>query len=278
MFKRYWWMFLAMVPVGVLVGLLFAGIVTYLTPTEYESTAMLELVDRRPRATGAETREPRRPEYFQTEIKKITSRKPLKMAMSALDLNNRWGLDHEQTLALMKKAVKPQHVAGTDLISITVRHTSREDARDIAMEVTRAYIGYRNELAGKPLKEMTVELGDAVREQEDVVAEKRKIVNLISRREDAASGESRDFTDAKRDLETELAVLQSVKLKLVGTEIERDTEGLGAVVIHDDPVIPDTPVSPDVTRNLVTGLIGGFFLSPLLALPLMWTLNRKHTD
>ena len=181
MFNRYWWMFLAMVPVGALVGLLVAGIVTYLTPTEYESTAMLELVDRRPRAMDAEMREPRRPQFFQTEIKKITSQKPLKMAMYALDLNNRWGLDHEQTLTLMKKAMKPRHVAGTDLISITVRHTSREDARDIAVEVTRAYIQYRDKLAEKPLEEMAAALEDVLRNQEDIVAENASSAESVGR-------------------------------------------------------------------------------------------------
>ncbi len=276
MFKRYWWMLLAMVPVGVLGCLLIAAIATYLTPSEYESTAVIELKDRRPRVNGLKSQDPRTEAFFQTEIKKITGRNPLNRAIAALDLPNRWGLDHEATLAALKAAVKPQRIDGTDLVSITARHTNREDARDIAAEVTRAYMDYRIELTEKPLTELIGELRKVVREQEDVVAEKRKIMNIISRREDTATGDSRNFIDSKRDLETELALLQEIKLKLVRTEIEKSSGELGSVIVHDDPVIPDTPVSPNVTRNLLAGMIGGFLLSPFFALPLMWMLNRKH--
>ncbi len=276
MFKRYWWMFLAMVPVGVLGCFLIAAIITYLTPTEYESTAVIEISDHRQRVNGMESQEPRTETLFQTEIEKITARNPLKKAVKALDLTNRWGLDHEATLAALNAAVKPKRIPRTDLISITVRHTNREDARDIAAEVSKAYIAYGRELVEKPMVKVVSELKKVVLAQEDVVEEKRKVMNLISRREDAASGESRDYIDAKRDLETELALLQEIKLKLVALEIERDSGGLNPVVVHDDPVISQTPVSPNVTRNLVSGSIAGFFLSPFLALPLMWLANRKH--
>ncbi len=46
--------------------------------------------------------------------------------------------------------------------------------------------------------------------------------------------------------------------------------------IHDDPVIADSSVSPNVGLNLVTGVLGGLLVSLFLALPVMWLLNRKH--
>jgi uncharacterized protein involved in exopolysaccharide biosynthesis len=46
------------------------------------------------------------------------------------------------------------------------------------------------------------------------------------------------------------------------------------VVIHDEPQIPQVPVSPNVTLDLILGAVGGFLLSPLLALPLFLLLDR----
>ena len=47
------------------------------------------------------------------------------------------------------------------------------------------------------------------------------------------------------------------------------------VIIHDAPVLPDSPVSPNVTLNLIIGVVLGLLLSPLLELPMMRLLNRR---
>ena len=43
MLKRWWWVFLVMVPVGPVLGLLTAAVVTYVTPRKYESRAVIEV-------------------------------------------------------------------------------------------------------------------------------------------------------------------------------------------------------------------------------------------
>jgi uncharacterized protein involved in exopolysaccharide biosynthesis len=277
MFKRYWWILLAMVPVAVLGCFLIAAIITYLTPSKFESTAVIEILDHRLRVNGMESQEPRTEAFYQTEIKKITSRNSLIKAIESLDLSKRWGVDRETALAILKGALKPQQIRGTDLISISAIHTNREDARDIVAEVSRAYIDYRKELAEKPLAEMVEELHKMLLNQEDSVAEKRKALSLISMREDTDSLGNQNLIDAKRDLELELAVLQETKLKLTNYEIEKNSPNLSSVVVHDDPIISETPVSPNVTRSLMIGLAAGLFLSPFLALPMMWILHRKNS-
>ncbi len=47
------------------------------------------------------------------------------------------------------------------------------------------------------------------------------------------------------------------------------------VLVHDYPMIADSPISPNVTLNLAIGTALGLVLSPLLALPVMWRLNRR---
>jgi uncharacterized protein involved in exopolysaccharide biosynthesis len=54
MFKRYWWMFLVMVPLGSLAGLLVAAVITYMMPKKYESEAIIQVMPRdQPSGMGA---------------------------------------------------------------------------------------------------------------------------------------------------------------------------------------------------------------------------------
>ena len=57
-------------------------------------------------------------------------------------------------------------------------------------------------------------------------------------------------------------------------EINQDMPG-DVIVVHEDPVIADLPVSPRVGPNLAAGVLGGLLVSPFLALPLMLWMNRS---
>ena len=57
-----------------------------------------------------------------------------------------------------------------------------------------------------------------------------------------------------------------LKLKQTGENIAAKMDG-ESVVIHQEPQIANSPISPNVTLNLTLGAVGGFLLSPLLALP-----------
>jgi uncharacterized protein involved in exopolysaccharide biosynthesis len=71
-----------------------------------------------------------------------------------------------------------------------------------------------------------------------------------------------------------MALLDKMRLQLISGGLS-PYEAENAVVIHDDPVIADSPISPNVTFNLVAGSVGGLLLSPFLALPVMWWMNRR---
>jgi capsular exopolysaccharide synthesis family protein len=60
-----------------------------------------------------------------------------------------------------------------------VRHTNPEDARDVAMEVAKAYRARRAELESERAQKALEELNKALREQEDRVEEKRRVLNTI---------------------------------------------------------------------------------------------------
>jgi polysaccharide biosynthesis transport protein len=62
--------------------------------------------------------------------------------------------------------------------------------------------------------------------------------------------------DAKREFETDQDLLQTMKLKQTGETISRKIPG-ESVEVHDEPVISNSPVSPNVTLNLVLGAVVG---------------------
>jgi capsular exopolysaccharide synthesis family protein len=165
-----------------------AAVITYVMPKKYESEATIEV---KPRAAGlsplgsdlnelsgaARTT----PQFFGTEFEKIKSRNSLEKVVQNLELVNRWSMDKETVLQILKDIVDTQNIRGTDLISIRVRHTNKVDARDIAEEVARSYRQYRSEMERRDSENALLELNKAVRNQEDRVEERRKVLATIVR-------------------------------------------------------------------------------------------------
>lgn len=162
-----------------------AAVITYVMPKKYESEAIIEV---KPRSLGISPlgNESARstmmtPQFFGTEFEKIKSRNALSKVVEKLQLVNKWNVDKETAMRILKGIVNTQNIRGTDLISIRVRHTSKEDARDVTAEVARAYKAYRAEIEGRYSDKSLYELNKAVREQEDKVEERRKVLATIVR-------------------------------------------------------------------------------------------------
>lgn len=165
-----------------------AAVITYVMPKKYESQAIIEV---KPRNAGisplgvqmTESSGANRmtAQFFGTEFEKIKSRNALAKVVDNLQLVNRWDVDREVALAILKDIVKTQDIKGTDLIAIRVRHSDNVDARDIADEVCRAYRAYRTEIESRDADRQLLELNKAVRDQEDKVEERRKVLANIVR-------------------------------------------------------------------------------------------------
>lgn len=290
MFKRFWWMFLVMLPVGALLGFFIAAVFTYVIPKLYESEVVIELRPIVSESAAGQSRE-MPPVNFATEFEVIKSRHLLEKVVDNLDLTKRWNVDQETALTVLKRIVNCQNMRGTDLIAIRVRYKDKVEARDITLEIAKSYKEYLAESGKRDSERQLLELNKAIPEQEGKVEERRKVLATIVRskgvrevnnlknssgtREEAIQRgiDAQDYVDAKRDFETDQTLLQTMKLKQINETISLKMPN-ESVVIHDEPVIADSPVSPNVTLNLVLGVALGFLISPLLALPTMWILNR----
>ena len=165
-----------------------AAVITYVMPKKYESEATIEV---KPRGGGMKPLGAMyndtsgaggvTPQFFGTEFEKIKSRNSLMKVVENLELVNRWNVDKETALAILKGIVSTQNIRGTDLISIRVRHTNKVDARDVTDEVAKAYRAYRAEIESGDAERQLHELNKAVRDQEDKVEERRKVLATIVR-------------------------------------------------------------------------------------------------
>ncbi len=164
-----------------------AAVITYVMPKKYESEAIIEV---KPREIGmsplgsmasSSGGSMMTPQFFGTEFEKIKSRNSLSKVVDTLELVNKWNVDKETALRILKGIVNTQNIRGTDLISIRVRHTNKEDARDVTAEVARAYKEYRTEIESRYADKNLYELNKAVRDQEDKVEERRKVLATIVR-------------------------------------------------------------------------------------------------
>ncbi|MCP5533838.1 MAG: polysaccharide biosynthesis tyrosine autokinase [Akkermansiaceae bacterium] len=165
-----------------------AAVITYVMPRKFESKAVIEV---KPRVPGMSPLGPgmtdtsgyrqMTPQFFATEFEKIKSRNALEKVVDNLELLNRWGVQKEDAISILKGIVDTQNLRGTDLIEIRVRHTDKEDAKNIAEEVALAYKDYREELERRDAERALHELNKAVRDQEDKVEDRRKVLTTIAR-------------------------------------------------------------------------------------------------
>jgi uncharacterized protein involved in exopolysaccharide biosynthesis len=281
MFKRFWWVFLVMAAVGAMAGLMASAVVAYVMPKKYESQVTIEV---KPRiviwsaeandvagSSSPKPEQPMTPQFFGTEFEKIKSSNSLAKVVDNLELGNKWGVDKETAIRILKGIVNTQNIRGTHLIWIKVRHTNREDARDIAAEVARAYKEYRAEIEGQDTDSIVSELKRAAGDQADRMEELRK---LLARTPDPQASDA-NYVDLKRDYEAAKQRSQELDLR-VTNEAMAATLSQGSVVVHEEPQIAQTPISPNVPLVLMSGIAGGFLLSPLLAFPLIWFLDRRN--
>jgi succinoglycan biosynthesis transport protein ExoP len=162
-----------------------AAVITYVMPKKYESSALVQV---RPKTAGRLVLDPtskdlsagvQTQQFFQTEFQVIRSRNVMSLVADSLQLMNKWGMDRDNVVRTLQGIVDAENTRNTDLIAIKVRHTNKEDARDIADEVAKAYAGYRTSEENREIEEGLKALQKAVVDHEDIVSEKWKTLNQI---------------------------------------------------------------------------------------------------
>jgi polysaccharide biosynthesis transport protein len=260
-----------------------AGVITYVMPKKFESEAMIEV---KPEAMGmAPLGKEFSPtpqmtaQFFGTEFEKIKSRNSLSKVVDHLELVNKWTVDKETALQMLKGIVTTQNLRGTDLISIKVRHTSALDARDVAVEVSKAYKEYRSEIENRYSDKNLFELNKVVREQEDKVEDRRKVLSqiakakkIIYRSRDPSYGNSGVNEDGEAQTAQEAyTMLQQQKMQL-------DSQ-ITTLMKYDSDELIIYAASLDLPDNIIKNLYPEYQKSKLILASLKTSgLGDNHPD
>ncbi len=132
MLRHWWWLFFVMFPVGLLIGLAAGSIWTYIAPKYYEAETTIQV-------RAKEVTELMTPDFFGSQFEAIISRESLAAVTEQLDLSKRWMLSEDSVVRKLLGIITTQNIRGTDLISIRVRHTDKQEAAAIANAVTLNY-------------------------------------------------------------------------------------------------------------------------------------------
>lgn len=265
MIKRSGSVFGVMAAFGPMLGLLVAAVITYVMPKMYESEATVEVRPIFSNIDSESLASSKTQEIISgKEFEQIKSRASLERVIGKLELTNKWGVDQETALRILDEIVSTKKIAGTDLISVRVRHTDKELARDIAAEVPIALKNYLDDLRNRDLVPALAELDKAVKAQEDKVEERRKVLAASVRGFLTDVDSEKLFKDLSKLYQQENEELQAMRSKQIKETLRMKMPN-DSVVIHEDPQISHIQVSPNMTLNLLLGMGLGLLISPLLA-------------
>ena len=247
-----------------------AGVITYVMPKKYESTAVLQVKPPTRIGVALGGASAITPQFFATECEVIRSQDTLKLVVQQLSLKTRWNMTEEEAIAILRGIVNVQNIRNTDLIAITVKHTSAEDARNIAQEVYEAYKKRREEKDREMREAGLKELEAAVEDQSELMAEKRK------KRDQQLRNAPDLVIDSNAEALHPSDFVKSLNSMREIIAIERaNAKGLSLVELHEEPVIAQYPSSPNVTLNLLLGAVVGLILGLLSALFLRLFAGRR---
>lgn len=238
-----------------------ASVITYVMPKMYESTAVLEVKPRvstdifGPQGIDMAGQNLMTPQFFATEFEKIKSRNVLEKVVSNLQLTSHWDVDEETAYRILKGTVDTQNTRGTDLISIRVRHNNKDDARDIADEVARAYKEYREGLEGRDAQTALHELNKAVRNQTDQVEESRRILTTITRTKGIIYSGDDSFYERGTTVDENLGAQQALETYYqLGQEKMQLESQINTLLKYDSDQLMAYAAGLDLPDNIIRNL------------------------
>jgi len=243
-------------------GIFLAAAISHKMPKRYESFATVEIKIA-----------PEAPD-LSAEKQRFASPDLHTEVSQSMDLPRRWSLDPDSAMRQLEKSIHVRQIRGTDLLKISARSTHPAEAVEILEVLLTTYGKERmNKWEQSDEQKQRSSLRDAIVEQE------RKVTELRQR----LTGTRNDITHPALDVnefKEEQRRLQEMRLEFLGDALggpgwtpENPYTGM---VVHDDPVPGEFPVSPNHYFNLTLGALLGLFSGIPLALAATTLLHRMR--
>lgn len=269
--RRYWWMFLAMIPVGMILGLFVAGVITFFMPRSFDSEGIIEVTQPPSIAPPEKRLKPR--SFSELEVGRIADPDILGIVADALELPAAWTMQRDEVVRELRKSVTCKMIPDTNLISVRVNCGKKQDARDIALEI----LGRYHERASRPsdpeMAKTLSELREQIHEQNLRVSASRDAIP--SRPSTFGAVDGLDDLNGEAEFEKNVRLLEDLEKKMQVLE-KSILPTLPTITLHQLPQIPEKVASPNVRLNLLIGLSAGLVASPLLTLPVVALVNRRR--
>ncbi|MCX8495519.1 MAG: hypothetical protein ORN51_04980 [Akkermansiaceae bacterium] len=239
--------------------LLSGGLVLFLSPKRFKSTALVEFQN---------ARSP------QESAKMCKSLAILNRVIDEFDLMGRLQVDREEVWKILAETVEVKVIPDTRLIEITATFANNELAKDIADEIPRYLAKYENEQVQAAITEKMVKLDDLILNARDTAAEKAVEVSKIEKiqgQDGPENGATRKLERARRaslladaDVERLLVLRADAKTSSLNSEPR--------MIVHTKPYISGTSWStssmgsnPDELSDLaLEALAAGLIVALLL--------------
>jgi capsular polysaccharide biosynthesis protein len=265
------WLYSGIVIVTFFLVFMTACVITYMMPKKFESVAVVQVQpsDRLAQSIS--------PHFFATEFEVIRAHLTLKHVVRNLHLTTHWNMSEDEAIDVLRSIISTRNILGTDLIEIKVKHTNQQQARNIAMEVFESYKKRREDKELAMILQSLQEMEKAVLAQSDLLEEKRKSRDIVTKRhlQDTSIHPEVDLSLPllNQELAFQQELLERMREKLV--EEKANQNSLSVIELHEEPLVPRFPVSPNVNLNLIMGASLGLLFGLLMALFVRLVSGRK---
>lgn len=246
---------------------LSGGLILFLTPSKYESAALVEIRSGR---------------SIEESMNLLKSSEVLKRVIEDLSLKQQFEVDHDTAVHMLRDIIGIKAVSGTQLIEISVNSTRSQLARDIALNIPESLIRMETEMASQDRAARTEKMDEVIRQASDLAAEKALPVRLMEDVHGQAPPEAGAVSELVRLRRASLMADAEVeRLQVLRADLAAGSpEASPRLVIHSAPVISQSPsnpkIGPELNELILRSLISGLLVA--LLLPYLWELAFPEQD
>lgn len=240
---------------------LAGGLLLYLSPVRYRSTTLVEFQNSPPAHELAEL---------------LESRANLTAVIDQLQLTNLLSLDSDTVVAVLREATEVKVVPDTSLLEVSVTLRQKDTARDTAAQLVRSLRDYLTGIVTTAGKTKADRLESLITHAIDLAEQQATTVANLEKLHGPAPADGAPATLLERARRAALLADAEVeRLRTLRNEcLTQNLDALPRLVVHSDPVVSQTPCSPQVGlefskligRSLLLGLLTALLLPYLMEL------------